>query len=73
MEVERAQAIANVSREIINSAKIELQFLKLVDRVPDTLDPEATSKFFLEEADPRINPKARLNGLGTGKHLGARQ
>lgn len=70
MDVDRAQAVANVAKEIINSAKVELTYLKLVgsDLLPRGVDPEATARFLEEEKDPRINPNVK--GLGTGRNLG---
>ena len=71
MDIDRAQAIANVSAQIINSAKVELQFLRMVDGadLSRVVNPERTAKFFEEEEDPKINPHAG-KGLGTGKFLG---
>jgi hypothetical protein len=72
MDVDRAEAIAHVSQAIINSAKTELTFIKLVgqDHLPRSVDPEKTAKFLEEEEDPRLNP--HVKGLGTGKTLGQR-
>jgi hypothetical protein len=72
MDVNRAQAIASVSREIIQSAKVELAFVKLSDaKIP--YDPRAAAKFFAEEADPRINPHPSRKSLSTGRDLGGTQ
>ena len=67
MEIERAEAVAHVSAQIINSAKVELQFLNTVgqEHLPSFADPQKTGKFF--EADRQLPEK----GLATGKHLGA--
>jgi hypothetical protein len=72
MPIDRAKAIVEVSDAIINTAKVELQFLKDVggDRFPDLIKPEEARHFLEQENDPRINPHAR-KGLGTGKYLGS--
>ena len=61
MPVERAEAVAHVAAQIINSAKVELQFLNMVgqERLPALADPKKTGTFF------------ESKGLGTGKQLGA--
>lgn len=75
MPIERAKAIVGVSDAIINTAKVELQFLDQVgsDRLPSLVDPEETAHFLRQENDPRTNPRANrlTKGLGTGKYLGS--
>ena len=69
MPIDRAQAIASVSGQIINLAKAQISFMKLRQDLIDMDDTEQASKFFLENAeDPRINPP---KGLSTGKHIGS--
>ena len=60
MDIDRAQAVAQVSAQIINAAKTELQFLSMVgqDKLPTTVEPERAGKFF------------ETKGHSTGKHLG---
>ena len=50
MEIERAKAVADVAQTIINSAKVELQFLDLMAKEGDV------SGLF-READQENNPK----------------
>ena len=56
MEIERAQAVAEVAQTIINSAKVELQFLELTGQ-------ESQSEFLGPlQAEPKALPAARPNG-----------
>jgi hypothetical protein len=73
MDLERAKTIVNVSDAIINTAKVELQFLKDVGNgsMPDLIDATETAHFLQQENDPRVNPHLVKRGLGTGKHLGS--
>ena len=61
MDIERAEAVAHVSGQIINAAKVELQFLQMVgqDRLSSVVEPAKTGRFF----EP-------AKGLSTGKQLG---
>jgi hypothetical protein len=72
MDIDRAEAVAHVAQAVIHSAKVELDFLKLVgsENLPRFVEPEETAKFLAEESDPRLNP--HVKGLGTGKSLGQR-
>jgi hypothetical protein len=69
MDIDRAQAIASVSAQIINSAKVELQFLNTIgqDSLPPVVDPKQTGTFFAE----RPAAASPVKGLGTGKALGS--
>lgn len=63
-EINRSKAMAAISAEIINSAKLELQFIHTVgqESLPASVaDPKKTGTFFEKPA----------KGLGTGKELGA--
>jgi len=69
-EIKRAEAVSEVATTILATARVELDFLKMVGQelLPPTVDAAATARFLEMEADPRTNPKAK--GLGTGKNLG---
>ena len=65
MEIERAQAITNVSAQIINAAKVELQAINLLGgRKTMLADPAKTTQFFENRQLPPVK------GLSTGKSLG---
>lgn len=69
-EIERAKAVVEISGAIIDTAKVELQFLDQVgdERMPPIISPQRAAGFFTE-GDPRFNGGRK--GLGTGKRLGA--
>jgi len=76
MDLDRAKTIVNVSGAIIDTAKVELQFLNQVgsDRLPPVVDPEDAVHFLAQENDTRTNPHVNgKKGLETGKFLGTRQ
>lgn len=60
MEIERAKAVADIAQVIINSAKTEVDFLKVTGEV-------AASKFF---QPPQLPPPGvpRLSDAGAGSH-----
>jgi hypothetical protein len=62
--IEKAKAVANVAQAIVNSAKVEVDYLKVTGR-------ERASTPFLEETDKPALPPGNGKGLSTGKHLGA--
>jgi hypothetical protein len=68
-EIERAKAVVQVSGAIVDTAKVELQFLDQVgdERMPPFVNPQRAAAFFAE-GDPRFNGGRK--GLGTGKELG---
>lgn len=55
-EIKRAKAVCEVSKEIIDSARVEVQHAKVLNEMvgSDFLDPDAESKFF--------TPKNKLPG-----------
>jgi hypothetical protein len=69
-EVDRAKAVVEVSGAIIETAKVELQFLDQVGdaNMPAIVQPARAAKFFTE-GDPRFS--AGRKGLATGKRLGS--
>ena len=69
-EIERAKAVVEVSGAIIDTAKVELQFLDQIgdERMSSIVQPAKTAGFFTE-GDPRFNGGRK--GLGTGKTLGS--
>jgi hypothetical protein len=68
MEVERARAISSVAQTIINSAKLEVQYLRATDSADE-------SEFLMprdEQKNPALPPAVvPRKGLSTGKTLGA--
>lgn len=69
MDINRAIAVANVAREIISSAKLEVQYLRMTGQ-------ERGGSTFLDEPPPAqpalpqaTNARPR-SGLSTGKNLG---
>ena len=66
-EVERAEAVAHVAAQIIQSAKVELQFLNTVssDKLPKVADAIKAGEFF-------ERPQLSAKGLATGKDLGTK-
>lgn len=64
-EIRRAQAMAKVAVQIVNSVKVQLDFINTLgqDRIPALA--EQTKEFFQVPAAPK--------GLATGKELGAPQ
>lgn len=71
-EVDRAKAVVEVSGAIIETAKVELQFLDQVNdgSMPSIVQPQKTAGFFTD-GDPRFNGGRK--GLGVGKQLGEPQ
>lgn len=69
-EIDRAKAVVQVSVAIIDTAKVELQFLDQIgdERMPTIVKPAAAAGFFTD-GDPRF--KGGRKGLGTGKTLGS--
>lgn len=70
MEVERAKAVAQVASVIIESAKVELKALDMVDAKPSEFLElaEGEGERFLPEFPGQRRPTRR--GLSTGKNLG---
>ena len=64
-ELERAKAIAEVAQVLVNSAKVEVEYIKATDR-------DRGSEFLAEpEENPRLTQDAASRrGLSTGKFLG---
>lgn len=54
MDVERARAIAEVSQTIINSAKVELQFVDLLGGGTDFVPREETGPKLPQQMFPRL-------------------
>ena len=54
MAVDRAGAIANISREIINSAKVELQALEALGEVADAPFFDGSRDAMGEQRKPRL-------------------
>jgi len=74
MDIQRAKAVAGVAQTIINSAKLEVEYLKLTDQL-------GGGSVFLEEPKPvpatvrpglpQVTPVQK--GLSIGKSLGAQK
>lgn len=64
-ELDRARAIAEVAQVVVNSAKVEVEYIKATDR-------DRGSEFLAEpEESPRLSQGAAAGkGLSTGKYLG---
>jgi hypothetical protein len=60
LEIRRSQAMAKVATQVINSVKVQLQF---VNTIGSPVLTEQTSDFFRDELPPQ-------KGLNTGKQLG---
>jgi len=64
MELDRAKAISEVAQVIINSAKVEVEYLKATDR-------QSASEFLAAEETPQLPQNVTpQKGLSTGKYLG---
>jgi hypothetical protein len=71
MDVKRAQAISAVAQAIIGTAKLEVQYLRMIkgeDGVSDFIEAGNSHAALPERATEPGKPKP---GLSTGKHLGA--
>jgi hypothetical protein len=71
MDVKRAQAISAVAQAIIGTAKLEVQYLRMIkgeDGVSEFI--EAGQKKPALPA-PHQDPPVKRTGLSTGKHLGS--
>jgi hypothetical protein len=63
-ELDRAKAICEVAQVIVNSAKVEVEFIKATDR-------ERGSEFLEPKKDPQLaQGAATMKGLSTGRNLG---
>lgn len=64
MELDRSKAIAEVAQVVVNSAKVEVEYIKATDR-------EKGSAFLADSDQAQLTQNAGSGrGLSTGKHLG---
>lgn len=60
MEIDRAKAIAEVSRAVIDSAKVEVDYLRVVGKASGTGFIPADQPSALRKSSPKATPLAEL-------------